>query len=154
MGSGQSIATEIEIAAPPATVRSVFLDWQRYSEWTKVWTIKPNEDAKKPSDLTKGDYVAANLKGFAFKPAMVENTEELFKWDGSIPLLFSGQHSFYFKPSDKTPGGTTWVQVEDFSGLLAFLMKPVFGFTKTTLKNWREFDEDIKKESERIAVQN
>lgn len=45
------------------------------------------------------------------------------------------------------------IQSEDFSGLFAFLMKPFWGFEKKTLANWREFDADIKKESERVSSQ-
>ncbi|KAI8186673.1 hypothetical protein KHU50_001292 [Colletotrichum sp. SAR 10_65] len=154
MGVTHSIATEVEIAAPPATVKSVFLDWHRFDQWTKVWKMSTKDESKKPSELKEGDVVSTNLKGMAFTPVILENSKELFRWNGSLPYIFSGAHSFYFRASEKTPGGTTMIQTEDFSGLLAFLMKPFWGFEKKTLANWREFDADIKKESERLAVQN
>ncbi|KAL0941720.1 activator of hsp90 atpase 1 family protein [Colletotrichum truncatum] len=154
MGVTHSVATEVEIEASPAIVRSVFLDWNRYKEWTQVWTISPKVEGTKPSELKVGDNITANLKGVAFNPVILENSTELFKWNGVVPLLFSGAHSFYFRPSNKTPGGTTMTQLEDFSGFLAFLMKPFWGFEKQTLTNWKQFDQDIKKESERLAAQN
>ncbi|KAK2730034.1 activator of hsp90 atpase 1 family protein [Colletotrichum kahawae] len=171
MGVTHSVATEIEIAAPPATVKSVvgvtvfvscyrsvsylyqFLDWHRFDEWTKVWKMSTKGESKKPSELKEGDVVSTNLKGMAFTLVILENSKELFRWNVSLPYIFSGAHSFYFRASEKTPGGTTMIQTEEFSGLLAFLMKPFWGFKKKTLANWREFDADFKKESERISGQ-
>ncbi|TDZ15557.1 hypothetical protein Cob_v011485 [Colletotrichum orbiculare MAFF 240422] len=147
MGVTHSVATEVEIAASPATVRSVFLDWPRYKEWTKVWTMETKDAATKASEVKSGDFVNVNLKGYAFSPEIWQNSEELFQWNGSVPYVFSGAHSFHIRASSKTPGGTTFTQSEDFSGAFAFLMKPFWGFEKSTLTNWREFDQDIKKES-------
>ncbi|TDZ33209.1 hypothetical protein C8035_v011474 [Colletotrichum spinosum] len=170
MGVTHSVATEVEIAASPATVRSVvssnaintfapvtvadgakFLDWPRYKEWTKVWTMETKDAATKASGVKSGDFVNVNLKGYAFSPEIWQNSEELFQWNGSVPYVFSGAHSFHIRASSKTPGGTTFTQSEDFSGAFAFLMKPFWGFEKSTLTNWREFDQDIKKESERLS---
>ncbi|KAJ0369796.1 hypothetical protein COL154_001600 [Colletotrichum chrysophilum] len=71
MGVTHSIATEVEIAAPPAMVKSVFLDWHRFDEWTKVWKMSTKDESKKPSELKEGDIVSTNLKGMAFTPVIL-----------------------------------------------------------------------------------
>ena len=65
--------------------------------------------------------------------------------------LFTGKHEFFFTPSTKTPGGTTAVQTENFTGLLAFLMAPGWSFRRQTLDNWNAFFADLKKEAESPA---
>ncbi|KAK2041374.1 cytochrome P450 [Colletotrichum somersetense] len=64
------VLAEIEIKAPPADVRSVFLDFQRYKEWSQGWTLTPMEPGKTPSDLKDGDQIQANMKGMTFKPVI------------------------------------------------------------------------------------
>ncbi|KDN64066.1 putative cytochrome P450 [Colletotrichum sublineola] len=170
MGFSHSVSTEIEIQASPADVRSVFLDFQRYKEWSQGWTLTPTEPGKNPSDLKDGDQIQANMKSMAFKPVIKvsqgplpptppthfpltpnakENTSEALHWVGSLPGIFTGRHQFYFKPSDVNPGGTRFIQAEDFSGLLAFLMAPGWSFREKTLAGWNEFNADLKKEVER-----
>ncbi|KAF6798894.1 activator of hsp90 atpase 1 family protein [Colletotrichum sojae] len=152
MGQSYSISTEVEIAAPPATVRSVFLDWERYHEFTNVWTITTRTESTKAHELKEGDTVKASIKGMTFKPKIVENKPELFSWCGSLPYIFTGTHSFHFRPSTQTPGGTVMTQEESFSGLLAQLIGPFPSLMNGTRKNWREFDQDIKDESEKLAA--
>ncbi|KAH8660547.1 hypothetical protein BX600DRAFT_438760 [Xylariales sp. PMI_506] len=147
----QSVSSSIEIAASPEVVRSVFLDFGRYSEWHKVFQIKPMEADKKPSALTPGDALEVNKNGFIFHPVLVANDAESFQWDGSIPGLFSGTHHFYFNPSKVTPGGTTLVQGENFRGLLAFLMSPTWSFSKNTLAEFETLNVDLKAEVEKTS---
>lgn len=77
-----------------------------------------------------------------------ENSTEEFRWVGSIPLLFTGEHYFRFEPSKKIPGGTTLIQGENFSGLLSFLAGPTYSMGKKTLQMFESFNEDLKKRVE------
>ena len=63
-------------------------------------------------------------------------------------MVFSGKHEFRFAPSTKTPGATTFRQTEEFRGLLSFLMGP---FSKSTLDNWKAFNEELKVEVEKSS---
>ncbi|CCF42650.1 hypothetical protein CH063_12591 [Colletotrichum higginsianum] len=148
MGVAQSISAEIEIQAPPAAVRSVFLDFQGYKRWSEKWKLEPTEPGKSPSDLKNGDQIQVVMGDMKFKPVIKENTSEALHWLGSLPVIFNGLHQFYFQPSQVNPGGTRFVQIENFSGLLAFLMRPGWSFREKTLTGWNQFNEELKKEVE------
>lgn len=77
-----------------------------------------------------------------------ENTPERFKWEGSLPGIFTGAHVFEFRPSKTHPGGTTFVQYEDFSGLLSFTMNPSKKSGTENLKGFVRFNDDVKKQAE------
>ncbi|KXH55380.1 hypothetical protein CSAL01_11314 [Colletotrichum salicis] len=149
MGQTNSISAEIEIQAPPSAVRSVFLEFSEYNQWSQKWAFEPTEPGKDPSDLKDGDKIKVDMGGMAFSPVIMENTTETLQWVGSIPLLFTGKHEFWFNPSEQNSGGTKFIQVEEFRGLLAFLMAPRWGFRQKTLVGWNQFNEDLKKEVER-----
>jgi hypothetical protein len=74
----------------------------------------------------------------------------VFTWTGSLPFLFTGAHSFYWTPSQITPGGTTFLQEETFTGLLGGLygdgvLAKSVGVKEKTLKGWEGFNEDLKR---------
>ena len=81
-------------------------------------------------------------------PYLQSNSPTEFSWLGrSILGLINGLHTFEFLPSDSTPGGTTFVQKEEFSGWLGFLMTLAvverktavnFGILNQDLKRWVE----------------
>ena len=79
-----------------------------------------------------------------------ENSPSCFRWIGELPLgLFSGEHSFHFEPSSETPGGTTFVHQEEFTGLLSFLMggglvARSVGAAEKTKKGFEGFNVDLK----------
>jgi hypothetical protein len=146
-----------------------FFDFPRYKQWCK-WTIDPVESGKKASELKPNDGVKVNLDGMAFSPVVKvsrqslhsanyesypkhvkENSPDCFSWEGSLPGIFTGKHQFHFSPSTKNPGGTTVVQAEDFTGLLAFLMAPGWSFRQKTADNWNAFFADLKKEAEQSS---
>jgi hypothetical protein len=68
----------------------------------------------------------------------------VFCWRGSIPYIFSGDHSFHFNPSQITPGHTTFVHAEDFSGMLSFLVGPTWSMGKSTRVNYEKFNAELK----------
>ncbi|PNS20526.1 hypothetical protein CAC42_5976 [Sphaceloma murrayae] len=139
------IHTEIEIEAPPAK----FLDFPRLSEWHsghfKELVISSQDGSIKP-----GDTVKVALEGQTFNGSILENTPEQLMWRGSLPLVFTGDHFFRFEPSETKPGGTRFVQGEEFSGLLSFMMGNVggYGFGPKTKGGFEKLNADLKKRCE------
>jgi hypothetical protein len=58
--------------------------------------------------------------------------------------LFTGEHSFRFEPSKETPGSTTFVHSEKFSGILSFMIAPGTSFANKTVKGFEDFNKDLK----------
>lgn len=77
-----------------------------------------------------------------------ENSAQQFKWRGTVPLLFYGDHFFRFEASKTTPGGTTFSHGEEFKGILA---APFgwFGMGAKTGTGFEKFNEGLKTEAER-----
>ncbi|ETS73173.1 hypothetical protein PFICI_15118 [Pestalotiopsis fici W106-1] len=145
-----TISAEVEIQASPETVRSVFMNFSHYKEWSK-WTFTPQVPEVKPDDLKSGDKLQVDLSFMKFQPVVLDNSAERFQWDGKLEPIFSGKHEFTFAPSTKTPGGTTFTQTEEFRGLLSFLMRPGWSFANSTLENWQAFNKDLKEEVEKSS---
>lgn len=144
-----TVSTQIEIGSAPAEVRKVFLDFEQYSAWTKAFVIKPLADDPK---IAPGEKLKLEAGGMTFKPTILENSELEFRWRGvlwSIPGVFTGEHVFRFEPSTTTPGGTTLVQEEKFTGVLSVLMYEGSNFEKTTRKNFVTFNENLKARCEK-----
>ncbi|KAI0008852.1 hypothetical protein F4779DRAFT_585534 [Xylariaceae sp. FL0662B] len=158
MGQSRSLSIETEISAPPETVRSVFLDFRRHKEWHHIFTIKCLDPTIEPVNLKLGDKLDIDIKGYSFKfqfqPTIVENSPTSFQWLGGVPVLFYGKHQFYFSHSQDTPGGTTLIQREDFSGPLAFLAGPTWSIGKTSRQNFETLSRDLKMAAEAAANQS
>ena len=73
------------------------------------------------------------------------NTETAFRWQAA-PLygLLGGRRSFRFEPSQITPGSTTFVQSEDASGWLSFIMNPALPGRKKIAAQFEGFKNDLK----------
>ncbi|KAK4912634.1 hypothetical protein LTR66_017269 [Elasticomyces elasticus] len=149
MGQSQSISTQIDIAAPPFRVRSTFMNFENIPTYHKDWKIVPLKPNQSSQSLQPGDSVKVTMGGMSFLPVINEISNDKFVWTGSLPFIFTGQHKFYFANSQATPGGTTFVQQETFSGLLAFLMGEGWSMRTSTIKGWRAFDESLKRECEK-----
>jgi hypothetical protein len=65
--------------------------------------------------------------------------------------MLLGTHQFHFSPSQKTPGGTTLVQQEDFTGPLAVLFRPGWSMGTQTQGNFEAFNRDLKAAVEKAA---
>ena len=112
MGQTQSLSTEIEIKAPPATVRSVvratakrpaidvanhlqFMNFPRYNEWCS-WTIEPVDSSKDSSKLKIEDRLKVDMKGTAFRPLVKVSlglvSRSKLSWVGNLhrPLRMGG----------------------------------------------------------------
>lgn len=70
---------------------------------------------------------------------------------GSIPVLLYGTHHFIFAPSEENPGGTCFIQREDFQGLTAWAFWPWRNSVKPS-QPWADFNAGLKREAERIAA--
>ncbi|KAF1962723.1 hypothetical protein CC80DRAFT_487213 [Byssothecium circinans] len=152
MGQKHSISTTIEIASPPETVRAVFMDWQNFKTWNQRMALTPLEPSDRaPADLQPGDKIKVDLKGTVFRPVVVENSPGAFKWLGSLYGLFDGQHEFYWKKSSVTPGGTTFVQQENFTGPLSWFVRDGSSGGTQTKTNFEGLNQELKAESEKRA---
>jgi hypothetical protein len=86
-------------------------------------------------------------------PTVVANAPAEFRWRGvlwGVPGLFTGEHQFRFGPSARTPGATTLVQAETFSGVLAFLIAEGTGFWTKTKEGFEGFNADLKARCESV----
>ena len=69
-------------------------------------------------------------------------------WLGSLPFIFSGEHSFKFQPSANAPGHTTLVQQEVFTGVLSFLEGSSWSEGKKTKARFEQFNQELKERVE------
>ncbi|KAM0429651.1 hypothetical protein ACHAPT_006256 [Fusarium lateritium] len=148
MGQSQTMIAEIEVQAPPEAVRSVFMDFPRYQEWNG-WRVEPAALSKKSDELRPKDKLKVDIGTMKFSPTLLKISPDIFEWHGNLWPIFSGKHEFTWQPSTKTPGGTTFRQKEDFTGLLAFIIAPGRSFRIKSMANWESFNADLKKEAER-----
>lgn len=79
-----------------------------------------------------------------------QNTPTEFRWRGPWHGVLTGVHSFNFTESKVTPEGTAFTQWEEFTGILAWFMKPGMPGGKGTRKGFLSVNEDLKRESERV----
>ncbi|KAH7156725.1 hypothetical protein EDB81DRAFT_854782 [Dactylonectria macrodidyma] len=147
-----SVHAQIEISAPPATVRATFLNFAAYQGWHKGWEIEHVEVKDAASGLQTGDKLKVNMQGMVFHPTVEQNTPECFTWGGSAYGLFVGKHQFLFSPSKENPGGTTFIQSEEFKGPLTIFFWP-WRNKEFKSANWDAFNANIKKEAERAFSQ-
>ncbi|KAM5354673.1 hypothetical protein ACJ41O_001320 [Fusarium nematophilum] len=152
MGRTVTSTARIEINAPPATVRSIFLDFSQYNKWQQGWDVRLVDANKTSPELQVGDVLRVSMVGMVFHPSVLQNTPDCFAWEGSVPFIVSGKHYFLFSPSEKNPGGTTFLQKEDFTGTVATLFGSWFEKEEDAPnKNWDAFNAALKKEAERVA---
>ncbi|EAT90315.1 hypothetical protein HBH56_060920 [Parastagonospora nodorum] len=141
-----TITANIEIACPPEFVRAKFLEFPSIPTYhtTFFTSITPQGPLESQQKITVVFVGMGKMDA-----TILANEPQLFKWAGSIPLLFGGDHSFHFTPSTTTPGGTTFTQDESFYGALGFLMGDGFiarrmGMGEKTARNWEGFNKDFK----------
>ncbi|KAH8598541.1 hypothetical protein B0O99DRAFT_591801 [Bisporella sp. PMI_857] len=149
-----SLECKVEIAAPPAAVRAKFLNFSQTPNWSpngfiqKVSPIAPSTELR----LVPDEPIEVQLAMGTFKSNIVKNTPEEFAWRASIPYIFTGTHYFKFTPS-ATPGHTTFIQVEYFTGALGWMMgdslvAKLVGMREGTRVRWEAFNKDLKAEME------
>lgn len=116
----KTIATSIDIAAPPASVWAVLADFARYGDWNPfIHPITGQLLAGARLDVT---ITPPGGKVMRFKPVVeVAEADRELRWRGSLllPGLFDGTHHFRLEP---ITGGTRFVHGEAFRGLLVPLL--------------------------------
>ncbi|SMR48759.1 unnamed protein product [Zymoseptoria tritici ST99CH_1E4] len=140
-----NIRTTIEIAAPPSEVREKFLDFPSMPLWSKQGPVK-SVSPPNPT-VSPGDKLACELNsGTKFTAVAVENTPTILSWRGGLPLgALVGLHYFKFEESSITPGHTTFVHGEDFSGPLVWLGSFYPGIQAKAEKQYAVTGEELKK---------
>ncbi|KXJ86520.1 hypothetical protein Micbo1qcDRAFT_168325 [Microdochium bolleyi] len=156
MGPTLSVSTKIEIKASPAIVRATFMSWSKYPQWqpNPNWNLRASEAGKQPLELKQGDPLHVSMDGKAHQPVVVENSPAAFKWKGSLFGVGSGVHQFHFNASEEHPGGTTFVQGEDFEGIAITLSSPWWKNRSfdSEMGPWNKFNECLKVEAEKAAA--
>ena len=89
--------------------------------------------------------------GFRHSKPVQENLSDRFQWEASFYGLISGKHTFYFSPSDKNPGGTSFIQAEDLRGPLALLLRPWSNSMQKSLDERDTLSVALKKEVEKSS---
>ncbi|KAF2660417.1 hypothetical protein K491DRAFT_589303 [Lophiostoma macrostomum CBS 122681] len=153
-----SLKASIEIAAPPAEVRAKFRDFESLPSYHSGFfkSIGPATPGK-PLEPGK-DKLNVVLEGTTFNPVFLvrHHPSSCYRWVGSIPYVFTGEHIFTFEPSKTTPGGTTFSQEETFSGMLSFMMGEGFlgnqlGMKEKTKTGWEKYNADLKAACEKTS---
>ncbi|KAF1837013.1 hypothetical protein BDW02DRAFT_645665 [Decorospora gaudefroyi] len=138
-----TIQSSIDIAAPPAVVREKFLDFATLPTYhtTFFHSITPLGPLIPPKKIR----VEFSATGQKMDAVINENTPEAFTWTGSIPLLFTGTHTFEFSPMENGTR-TRFIQREVFGGLFGFLMggRDWVGFVGKTVRGWEGFNSDFR----------
>ncbi|KAK1146341.1 hypothetical protein N8T08_003128 [Aspergillus melleus] len=145
------IETQIEIAASPAKVREVLLDFSTYGEWQSlIKLLEPEDNSKILQSLQPGDKVKCDVDGMKFTAEIKENSERLFQWQGPPVFgLIAGLHSFHLEPAN---GGmsTVFKQTELFTGAISFMMSPSL-LGKKMLGQYNQFNKDLKARAESLS---
>ena len=83
-----------------------------------------------------------------FKPkVLIVNPNQEFRWVGHLlfPGIFDGQHNF--KLIDNGDNTTTFIQSENFKGILVPFLKKMIEIN--TVQGFRQMNEGLKREVER-----
>ncbi|KAL5118085.1 hypothetical protein ACEQ8H_004074 [Pleosporales sp. CAS-2024a] len=152
-----SATASIEIACSPDIVRAKFLDFSSIPQYHSTFFLSMTP--ARSGNLVPGEKMDVQLVGMGtMEPTILANAPSHFAWRGNIPLVFGGDHTFYFTPSTKTPGGTTFIQEESLFGALAFLMghgwvaKKAGDMRAKTERNWDAYNRDFKAWCEKAST--
>ncbi|KAH6672860.1 hypothetical protein B0J14DRAFT_59140 [Halenospora varia] len=143
------ITSAIEISAAPTRVREILLDFPNIPKWHTGFIAAISSDSpSKP--LEKDDTISGEMGGMDFNAKILECTPQTLSWTGPpVYGLFRGIHVFKFEPSEKTEGGTTFIQEESFVGILAWAFRPSLPLGRITKKHFDKFGAELKVEAEK-----
>jgi len=134
----------------PAALHEKLLDFPSIPKWhtSFIKSITPL-DTESDDPLAAGKKLHCETKDFTFDSTITKNTPYAFVWQGPPVMTVSGLHSFTFEPSKSTSDGTTFIQQEEYSGGISFLMQPWL-LGRAIKGQFGEFNEDLKKRAESI----
>lgn len=116
------IITKSLINVSPDKIWSVLTDFDKYPTWNPF--IKYIKGTVRAGSQIEVRIEPPGAKGMIFKPKVLAfETNKEFRWLGHLlfPGLFDGEHSF--KIVDNKNGTSTFIQSENFKGLLVPLFK-------------------------------
>ena len=144
-----ALRTEIIIKATPLKIWVVFTDFAAYPEWNPF--IRSLEGTPATGSKLEVFLVPPGGKGMKFRPQVLKaDAGKEFRWLGRlfVPGIFDGEH--YFQLHDNGDGTTTFVQGEDFRGLLVPFMKSMLeGGTKN---GFTAMNEALKNRCEQVTA--
>lgn len=141
----KEIKTEIIINAPIEKVWATLMDFENYSKWNTF--ITSIEGKAEVGQKLKAFLQPPSAKGMTFKPkVLIVNPKQEFRWVGHLlfPGIFDGQHNF--KLVDNGDNTTTFIQSENFKGVLVPFLKKMIEVN--TVQGFQQMNEDLKKEVE------
>ncbi len=143
--SRKEVRTEIVIHATPQSVWSILTDFAAYPKWNPfIKSIK--------GDLFEGRKITVRLEppggsAMTFRPTIkVIKEYNEFRWLGQLFVrgLFDGEH--IFELYENTDGTTTFVQREQFAGLLVPLFTTMLD--TTTVNAFNQMNKKLKQLAE------
>lgn len=147
----KQVRTEIVISASPSTVWQILTDFAKYPQWNPFIKSITGE-------VQQGSKITARIEppgasGMTFKPRLlaVRKNEEL-RWLGHLFVsgLFDGEH--IFELYENTDGSTTFVQRENFTGILVPLFSRMLDVN--TLRGFEMMNTALKARAERVAKEH
>jgi hypothetical protein len=117
-----NITTSITINATAEKVWTILTDYKNYNQWNPFITSIAGEI--KVDNTLQVTIAPPNVNAMKFKPILlVANEHKELKWKGKLLFkgLFDGEHQFEI--IDNKNGTVTFVQSENFTGVLVPLFK-------------------------------
>ena len=142
----KEIKTEIIINAPIEKVWATLMNFENYPKWNTF--ITSIEGKSEVGQKLKAFLQPPGAKGMTFKPkVLIVNPNQEFRWVGHLlfPGIFDGQHNF--KLIDNGDNITTFIQSENFKGILVPFLKKMIEIN--TVQGFRQMNEGLKREVER-----
>lgn len=142
----KTLKSEIIINAEPQKIWNILMDFQNYPIWNP-FIIEIKGSANK-GEMILTRIVPTGASEMKFKPTIlnIENDKEL-RWLGHFIIsgLFDGEHVFQL--IDNKNGTTTFIQSENFKGILVPLFKKLLDVN--TLNGFELMNQQLKKEAEK-----
>jgi len=143
-----TLQTEIEIAATPAQVWSILMDFPNHDRWNPF--IRSLEGTARVGETLTVFIRPPGGRGMRFRPTVLTVAEAReFRWKGKllVPGLFDGEHFFILEAAAN--GKVLFKQGEIFSGLLVPLMKK--SLEGGTRAGFAAMNEALKRRAESLA---
>lgn len=140
------LRTEILISASPQKIWEVLTDFDNYPNWNPF--IKSIQ-----GQLNVGEKITVRLeppdaKGITMTPKVLAfEANKQFRWIGNfvLPGLFDGEH--IFELVDNKDGTTTFIQRENFKGILVGTFKKMLD--NNTKRGFEMMNQQLKIQSEK-----
>jgi hypothetical protein len=139
------LRTEILISASPQKVWEVLTDFENYPKWNPF--IKSIEGKPLVGEKITVRLEPPDAKGITMTPKVLAfDVNKQFRWIGNfvLPGLFDGEH--IFELTDNKDGTTTFIQRENFKGILVGSFKKMLD--NNTKRGFELMNQQLKIRSE------